>query len=86
MYAAIGALWIWLSGRLLRILIQDPVLVGKVEIYKGWAFVAVTSLLLFLALRSYLDRADAKASERRRAEEALRTSEARLILRSSHSP
>jgi len=78
LYAAIAAAWIWLSGWLLHVLVSDPVVTARIEIYKGWVFVAVTSLLLYVTLRMYLKRADAEASERRRVEEALRSSEARF--------
>lgn len=78
LYAGISALWIWLSGWLLMRLVRDPALAERLEIYKGWVFVAVTSLLLYLALRSYLARADDEAFGRRRAEDALGASEARF--------
>jgi PAS domain S-box-containing protein/putative nucleotidyltransferase with HDIG domain len=51
LYAAFAALWIVVSGHLLTITVADPVLMGRIELAKGMAFVAVTSGLLYLLLR-----------------------------------
>ena len=51
LYAAFAALWIVTSGTLLAIAVTDPVLLGRIELAKGLAFVAVTSVLLYLLLR-----------------------------------
>ena len=49
-YAALGVLWIYGSGWLLHRLVQDGVLLEKLETIKGCGFVAVTSFLLLLML------------------------------------
>jgi len=77
-YAGVAAVWILLSGRTLTALVSDPATLGRLEIYKGWAFVAVTALLLYTLLRSQLRRVEEEVMERRRAEEALRESEAKF--------
>ena len=51
LYAVGGALWILFSGRVLQHLVQDPVTLGQLETFKGWAFVAATAVLLYLLLR-----------------------------------
>ncbi|MCB1747084.1 MAG: PAS domain-containing protein, partial [Gammaproteobacteria bacterium] len=51
LYAGGGALWILFSGRVLQHLVQDPVTLGQLETFKGWAFVAATAVLLYLLLR-----------------------------------
>jgi len=71
-YAAIGGAWILLSGRVLFALVPDPEVRVQLEIYKGWMFVAVTALLLFVTLRSQLHRLGKEAAEHKKAEDELR--------------
>lgn len=52
-YAAFAALWIVLSATLLDLAVDDPVLQGRIELFKGLAFVAVTSGLLYILLRAF---------------------------------
>ncbi|HXR47027.1 MAG TPA: PAS domain S-box protein [Candidatus Limnocylindrales bacterium] len=70
-YAVIGSAWILLSGRVLFALVPDPALRNRLEIYKGWTFVATTALALYFLLRSQLRRTAEEAVERRQAEEGL---------------
>jgi PAS domain S-box-containing protein len=70
-YVLFAGLWILLSDRLLGVLVPDPATRTLWSIYKGWAFVLVTALLLSALLRWEL-------RARQRAEEALRESEARF--------
>ncbi len=51
LYACFAALWILLSDRAVEWLLQDPVLILLASTAKGWVFVAVTSLLLYLLMR-----------------------------------
>jgi hypothetical protein len=51
LYVAFAALWIVVSGHLLTITVADPVLMGRIELAKGLAFVSVTGGLLYLLLR-----------------------------------
>ena len=53
LYAIIAALWIILSGHLLAITVDDPLLQSRIELAKGLAFVAVTSGLLYLLLNHW---------------------------------
>ena len=50
-YAFFGSLWIFGSDWLLGRLITDAALFAQVSAYKGWAFIAITSLLLHRVLR-----------------------------------
>ncbi|MBI5900913.1 MAG: PAS domain S-box protein [Rhodocyclales bacterium] len=50
-YAALGTLWILISDRILAWLITDPSVLLIANTLKGWAFIAISSLLLYLALR-----------------------------------
>lgn len=45
-YALSGALWILLSGGLIHFFVADPALITRLTMYKGWAFIAVTAVVL----------------------------------------
>lgn len=57
-YLVAGGLWILFSDRLAVMLIDSPELFQTVQTWKGWAFVAVTALLLFLILRQLFRKDD----------------------------
>jgi len=46
-YALTGAFWILFSDWLLHLFVTDPVLVARLSTFKGWAFIAVTALVLY---------------------------------------
>ncbi|HEY3271269.1 MAG TPA: ATP-binding protein [Geothrix sp.] len=50
-YALISGAWILLSDRLVEALAPDPAWMTTLSILKGWAFVAVTALLLFYMVK-----------------------------------
>jgi len=77
-YGLFAALWILLSDRALVALVSDPHTIGRLSIHKGWAFVAVTGLLLYGTLRTQFQRWQREVSERMRVEESLLTSQLRL--------
>ena len=52
-YLAFAALWILASDRLLTLAIEDSALLGRLGLLKGLAFVAVTSVLLYLLMRAW---------------------------------
>lgn len=52
-YAAAGSVWILGSGWVLYRLVRNPELEATIETMKGWLFVMVTALLLWLALSRY---------------------------------
>jgi signal transduction histidine kinase len=49
-YVLAGALWILLSGWLLQFLASDPSLITRLTMFKGWAFIAVTAVILYRLL------------------------------------
>lgn len=79
-YAAAGIVWIVFSDRVLSALVSDSEVLARLEIYKGWAFVVVTAVLLYLLLRGHLWEWEREAVERKRAEEALKNNERFLRL------
>jgi PAS domain S-box-containing protein len=58
-YAAFASLWILLSDRAVAVLFSDPTRITMVSTLKGWAFVVVTSLLLYVQMRRLSGSADA---------------------------
>jgi PAS domain S-box-containing protein len=68
-YALFAAVWIAVSDRLLSALLSNPAAIQRLQTYKGWAFVAVTAGLLYLALRKQLHRWEREATARKQAEE-----------------
>ena len=50
-YALVAAAWIYSSDALLSLLIADPARLRVLSTYKGWAFVLVTSALLYALVR-----------------------------------
>src|SRR5271165_2897340 len=63
-YAFFGALWILVSDRISFYLVPDLQRVERLQTYKGWFFIAVTSVLLWLLAKRFF-------SQVRAAEEAL---------------
>ncbi|MCI0722906.1 MAG: ATP-binding protein [Acidobacteria bacterium] len=55
-YAGLSALWIVFSDRLLAFLAKDPATLTMLQTFKGWFFVAATSLLLYMFIRRGLQR------------------------------
>ena len=68
LYALVAAVWILVSDKVLVALVHDPAIIEEISVCKGWAFVAVTALLLFGALRGQLRRWEQEAAARRIAE------------------
>ncbi len=56
LYALLAVLWTLLSDPLLAWLIPDPALLIRVSMYKGWCFVAVTSVLLYCLVHNIARR------------------------------
>ena len=74
-YAVAAGLWILLSDRALGILIANPRVLIQAEVYKGWVFVAVTALMLYVILRNQLRTEEKEATGRKEAEAALQRHE-----------
>ena len=60
-YALFAGLWILFSDRVLEFFLPDAALLSRAQTAKGWLFVAVTGVLLFLLVRRYLRRQAAEA-------------------------
>jgi diguanylate cyclase (GGDEF)-like protein/PAS domain S-box-containing protein len=47
-YAVFGVLWVLVSNRAIQLLFPDPAVYTKVLTFKGWLFVMLTSLVIFM--------------------------------------
>ena len=86
LYIVIGGLWILLSDRALRSLVGNEDLFMKLSTYKGWLYVVATGTMLFVTLRSQLQRWGSEFEARKHAEGELKASQSRvqLLLESTH--
>ncbi len=75
-YWLISVVWILLSDKALVLILSDQEAVNSVQTYKGWAFVTVTALFLYIVLRAQLGRREKEAENRSLAERSLREREA----------
>ncbi|MCA9427635.1 MAG: PAS domain S-box protein [Candidatus Omnitrophica bacterium] len=58
-YAGIGVLWILFSDRVLLLIVEDTEELTRLQIFKGWFYVGVTALLLYLLLRREVRKLEA---------------------------
>lgn len=68
-YAIIGGIWILFSDNLLFYFIGDLDLLNRAQTYKGWFYVIITAILLYLFLKKHLVKirdAEKKAKESER--------------------
>ena len=74
-YIVLGGAWILFSDRLVTLLASDRHRLTFFQTYKGWAFVLVTGVILYLLLRREGNRLRIEIKSREEAEQALRNSE-----------
>jgi PAS domain S-box-containing protein len=91
-YAVFGAIWIAFSDEFVAHTFQDPVTVKHVSMYKGWCYVAVTAVLVYMlvknmerSLTSYLkdiaqanDELQEQVESRRDVEQSLQEAQRKL--------
>ncbi|HKI69085.1 MAG TPA: PAS domain-containing protein, partial [Verrucomicrobiae bacterium] len=70
-YALFASTWIIFSDQLLEAIAPDTQTYAALSTFKGWAFVFVTGVLLFLVVRQLLRQNEREISERRLAQERL---------------
>jgi two-component system cell cycle sensor histidine kinase/response regulator CckA len=78
LYAVAGALWILTSDHVVSILFDDPHAITRIQSYKGWFFIGVTSILLYFVLRAQFHLWEAEFVRRSQVAQALRESESRF--------
>jgi C4-dicarboxylate-specific signal transduction histidine kinase len=52
----IGGLWILFSDKVLQFFISEIQILSQIQTYKGWFYVLITGLLLFVFLKNHLSR------------------------------
>jgi len=67
-YALAGCLWILFSDTVLSLVITDPVVLTRLQTFKGWIFIIITASLLYILINRYV-------SAMKLSEQALRESE-----------
>jgi PAS domain S-box-containing protein len=77
-YVIVAALWILISDPVLAALVGDHDLLMKLEVVKGWVFVAVTAALLFALMRREIWHWTDERAAREKAEVVMRESELRF--------
>jgi PAS domain S-box-containing protein len=77
-YAVFAGLWILLSDRAMGLLFRDPETLVTASMLKGWFFVAVTTLLLYVLVRQLIGQLDA-SNQRQRAEAEEKTRALQLL-------
>ncbi len=70
-YALFAGIWIYTSDQVLALLVADPERLVRLSVYKGWTFVAVTSVLLLVLVQRAFGELEA-SNHRLLAEEARR--------------
>ncbi|WP_181833160.1 ATP-binding protein [Bacillus taeanensis] len=50
LYFFIGSIWVMFSDEIVFVFFKDPEIIIKIQTYKGWLFVIITSALLFLLI------------------------------------
>ena len=53
-YIIVGGVWILFSDKILIYFVRDPDLLTRLQTFKGWFYVLVTSVLFYLLLKSHL--------------------------------
>jgi PAS domain S-box-containing protein len=68
-YSALGVLWILFSDQLAARIASDPSMLTYISIYKGWGYVVVTALLLYLLIRRHTTEVSEAARKLHKSEE-----------------
>jgi PAS domain S-box-containing protein len=71
-YALFSFLWIYLSDSILGLLVHDLDMVTRISVYKGFAFVVVTAILLHHLISRYIQQSRQAAMALKNSEEKLR--------------
>jgi len=79
-YATVASLWILFSDKLLVAIVSDPNTIAWISICKGWAFVAITAVLLYLTIRHQLKLQEREIIGRKGAEGSLQKTNRALRL------
>lgn len=65
-YFLFGFLWILLSDSLINGIFPDTALRAMAQTFKGWLYVVLTTVLLFILIRYYFQEVERKEREKRK--------------------
>ncbi len=77
-YSIIGYLWIFLSDLILSLITSESTMINTFQTYKGFLFVTVTAIILYIMLKQRLLVIEKERSERIQSENKLSESEERF--------
>jgi PAS domain S-box-containing protein/putative nucleotidyltransferase with HDIG domain len=85
-YLLFAGIWITVSDRLVELISPNQHIASVIQTYKGWAFVVITALLLFLTLRREIEIHDRDESNIKHIQTALNESAIRFRTLFESSP
>jgi two-component sensor histidine kinase len=71
-YFTFGFLWILISDEALKLLAPGPEAYQRLQTGKGWIYVGITTVLIYLLLRAYAKRKEGALHELNRQQQVLR--------------
>ncbi len=77
-YAGFSALWILFSDQILFFYFKEAGILTRIQIVKGWIFITITAVILFLLLRKEITRVKQSEDRARESERKLFTLMANL--------
>lgn len=72
LYWLVAAIWILVSDKILGLMVEDVHRFEELQSYKGWAFVTVTAVMLYWALRAQLKQQAVQERQRQEVENRYR--------------
>ncbi|MFZ2198783.1 MAG: PAS domain S-box protein, partial [Thermodesulfovibrionales bacterium] len=72
LYALAGCLWILFSDAVLSLVISDPVVLTRLQTFKGWLFIIITASLLYILVNRYVSVIKLSEQAMRESEKTLR--------------
>lgn len=85
-YAIVGCIWIYLSDSFLKLSIRDADISSRLSMYKGLAFITLTSVLLYVLITRYIYKYKLVEERLRQKNIDLTNSEAKLSSYIDKSP
>jgi diguanylate cyclase (GGDEF)-like protein/PAS domain S-box-containing protein len=79
-YSVFGFLWIVLTDKILEALVTDHELYSRIQLIKGWIFVILTVIMIFLIVRKRIDIIKDIAEKMITATKVLNTTEEELLI------
>ena len=77
-YLIVGALWILLSEKILGFLVSDKEMITILSMIKGWLYVAVTGVLIYILINSLVKRSTTAENELIRSYQRVSTANTEL--------